>query len=248
MKAIVLAAGKGKRISEDIMNIHKATLKINQEPIIRRSVKMLLELQCSVVVCTGYQYQQIHEALEGLDVTYYHNPFYEISNNIVSLWLTKDEFDHQDIIILNADIVVEKSLIKLLCSSKGDLVMATDSGRVLDGDYFFHLSDKGELLEYGPELPLEKRSCEYIGISKVNALCNEAFKKCIDTLINSGQLQIYYEYVFFSFMGSKDIQLSTIDFKGFMWREIDYLKDYKKALVQFGNSPKDKEEKNETDY
>lgn len=234
MKAIILAAGKGSRISGDIKNNHKATLKINEEPIIRRTVKILLDLKCEICICTGYQYKQIYEALDGLDVTYYHNPFYEISNNIVSLWFVKEEFDHQDIIILSADVVVERALLELLIHVNGDLVMATDSGRIQDGDYFFHLSDEGELVEYGPDLPLEKRSCEYIGISKISASSNEEFKKCLNTFINQGKLQIYYESVFFSFAGSKEIKLRMVDIKGFKWREIDVLEDYKKALVQFG--------------
>ena len=42
MKAILLAAGKGSRISKTINNVPKSTLLINNEPLIQRTVRVLL--------------------------------------------------------------------------------------------------------------------------------------------------------------------------------------------------------------
>lgn len=51
MKAILLAAGKGSRISKTINNVPKSTLLINNEPLIHRTVRILLSKGIEVAVC-----------------------------------------------------------------------------------------------------------------------------------------------------------------------------------------------------
>lgn len=55
MKAFILAAGRGTRISRMIANVPKSTLPINGEPLIRITVKKLLEADIEPIVCVGYQ-------------------------------------------------------------------------------------------------------------------------------------------------------------------------------------------------
>lgn len=55
MRAILLAAGKGTRISRMIEPIPKCTLPINGEPLIRYTVKMLVEKGMDITVCVGYK-------------------------------------------------------------------------------------------------------------------------------------------------------------------------------------------------
>ena len=100
MKAIILAAGKGSRISDKIGGVPKSTLKLKDgTPIIRREVINMLDRGITPILCVGYKKKLIVEALSGLDVKYYNNPFYSITNNIVSLWFARDEFDGKDDIL-----------------------------------------------------------------------------------------------------------------------------------------------------
>ena len=91
MKAILLAAGRGTRISRIIKEIPKSTLPVDGTPLIRRSVTMLLDRNIKPIVCVGYCKEKIYEALEGLDVEYYYNPFYDVTNSIASLWFARKE-------------------------------------------------------------------------------------------------------------------------------------------------------------
>ena len=65
MKAILLAAGKGTRISRMIESVPKSTLPINGIPLIRIIVTMLLKEKFDVSVCVGYQAGKIKKALEA---------------------------------------------------------------------------------------------------------------------------------------------------------------------------------------
>lgn len=234
MKAIIMAAGKGSRISDKIDAIPKSLLKINGKSILETTVDMLLKKGIEVVVCTGYCHKKIEAALSEKNVRYYYNPFYEVSNNIGSIWFAREEFSgEEDVLILSADVYCDESVLDKLIRAEGSLVMATDTSRIQDGDYFFHLDATGQIMSYGPDIPVEERDCEYMGFSKVTANASIVFKDHLEQLIDEGKLQIYQELVFFSFIGDKDISLKTVDVKGSSWREIDFYEDYEKALKQF---------------
>ena len=93
MKAILLAAGRGTRISRMVQDVPKSTLPINGLPLIRHTVRMLLDEGMEVIVCVGYRRDDVENALKGLDVKYYNNPFYDVTNSIASLWFAKNEID-----------------------------------------------------------------------------------------------------------------------------------------------------------
>ena len=136
MKAFLLAAGVGNRISRMIKNVPKSTLPINDKPLIRITAEMLLGMGMEIVVVVGYQKEKIFEALDGLDVTYYTNPFYKLTNSIASLWFAKDELEG-DVLIMNADVFVSEKILRGILADTRDNVMAIDVTRTKTGDYFF---------------------------------------------------------------------------------------------------------------
>ena len=81
-----MAAGKGTRISRMVEAVPKSTLPIDGEPLIRHTVKLLQASGIECVVCVGYQREKIFKALDGLDVIYCVNPFYDVTNSIASLF------------------------------------------------------------------------------------------------------------------------------------------------------------------
>jgi choline kinase len=233
MKAIILAAGKGSRISDAIGAVPKSTLEINGKSIIRSTTEMLLARGIEVSICVGYRHQLIRKSLEGLTVRYYYNPFYDVTNNIASLWFAQNEIDGEDILVMSADVVISEEVLDRIIHVEGDLIMVTDSSRVNDGDYFFHIDAMGNVQEYGPDIAPEKRDCEYVGLSKIGKEYATVFKTRLNDLIEEGKNSIYMEFVFFSFIGLVRPRLSTIDIHGLEWREIDFMEDYQKAISQF---------------
>ena len=233
MKAIILAAGKGSRISDSIGPVPKSTLEINGEPLIRTTLKKLLARNIDTSVCTGYRSEKIHDALSELNVTYFHNPFFDVTNNIASLWFSQSFMSDDDCIIISADVVFDDSLLNHLICEEGDLVMATDSSRINDGDYFFSVDSNGSIIKYGPDVPIEERYCEYVGISKVSAAAVAEFRNRLNSMIMNGEHQCYWENVFFTFIGDEKYKLRIADIAGSSWREIDRIEDYRKAIDQF---------------
>lgn len=226
MKAILLAAGKGTRISRMIEAVPKSTLPINGTPLIRHTVEMLQKQGMEIFVCVGYQNELIKNALNGLDVTYYHNPFYDVTNSIASLWFARQEID-DDMLILNADVFFSSEILKRILSDQHEVVMAMDTDRVEVGDYFFQTVN-GCVKKYGKDLPREDRTCEYVGIAKIQKQFTETFCKKMEDLIHSQEHGRWWEEILYTMTQEKNIY--TIDVKGCFWSEIDYFDDYERIL------------------
>lgn len=227
MKAFLLAAGRGTRISRMIEEIPKCTLPVGDEPLIRYTANMLLESGFELIVCVGFKQQKIIEALDGLPVTYYSNPFYEVTNSIASLWFAREEIK-SDMIIINADVYITKNILNSLMADKRDAVMMIDSTRVKTGDYFFSTTDNGCIVKYGKDLPIQIRSCEYVGLAKVSHNFIGGFRERLNSLIDNSQYTMWWENVLYSFAETKEIH--TLDVGGEFWAEIDFFDDYERIL------------------
>ncbi len=227
MKAILLAAGRGTRISRMVEHIPKCTLPIDGKPLIRITTELLIKAGFEITVCVGYKSNLIHKALKGLKVQYYENPFFDITNSIASLWFAKDSLDG-DILILNADVFFSEEILRRILTDNRDVVMAIDTGRTITGDYFFSTTDSGVIKKYGKELPLTERSCEYVGIAKVTKTFLPLLMKRMEELIKNQKHHMWWEDVLYSLTAERDIY--TVDINGEFWSEIDYFDDYERIL------------------
>lgn len=69
MKAIILAAGIGSRIAEEIGRRPKSTLQINDKSLIQWTTEILLKKGMDVSICTGYMHEMIYKELKKYPVT-----------------------------------------------------------------------------------------------------------------------------------------------------------------------------------
>ena len=229
MKALILAAGRGTRISRMIENIPKCTLPINGQPLIRITVKKFIEAGIEPIICVGYKKERIYETLQGLDVKYYYNPFYELTNSISSLWFAREELEG-DVIIVNADVYFSDPILDMILKDERKNVMAIDKTRIEIGDYFFSTTDNGCIRKYGKDLPIEERSCEYVGMAKIKSQFIDIFKAKLISMIEEQKLQCWWENVFYSLADTGNIDIHTLDVDGYFWSEIDYFDDYERIL------------------
>ncbi len=227
MKAILLAAGCGTRISRMVEAVPKSTLPIDGVPLIRRTVTLLSSADIKCVVCVGYQKEKIYASLNGLDITYCVNPFFDVTNSIASLWFAKD-YLNEDLIIMNADVFFSSDILKLVLDDPNEVVMAIDKTRVEAGDYFFTTTDNGCITAYGKDLPLEKRTCEYVGVCKITKAFLPVFINKMEELIMESHHDLWWENVLYSLAEERNIY--TVDVDGKFWSEIDYFDDYERIL------------------
>ncbi len=244
MKAVLLAAGRGTRIARNVEMVPKSTLPVDGIPLIRNSVGLLQSEGLECIVCTGYCEHKIREALAGVEhITYCYNPFYDITNSLASLWFAKDELD-DDLLVLNADVFFSREILELVIHDSRSPVMAIDHSRIAEGDYFFRTALDGRIEKYGKGLPLEERTCEYVGMAKIGRDFLPHFIQRMEKMISSQQHDRWWENVLYSFTDRRERDVFTVDVEGRFWAEIDYFDDYERIINYIAESKeKEAEEK-----
>lgn len=231
MKAFLLAAGKGSRISKNIPNIPKCTLDVGGRPLIRKTVEMLLENDIEVTVIVGYRYKEIVRVLEGCPVHIVYNPFYDVTNSIGSLWMAENLrlFSEEDTIIANGDVFWSQEILDVMKenASGNEIYLLGDSNRVLDGDYFFG-TENGILKRYGKELTVEERDCEYVGIAYISAAFIPKFLNRLNEMIDAQCHGKWWEDAIYSLSDKYPIPVK--DIAGMFWAEVDFIEDYRRIL------------------
>lgn len=227
MKAILMAAGLGTRISKHI-NKPKSTLEIEDTSIIRRAVKLLTEKGIEVAIIVGYQKELIYEELKDLPVKFYFNPFYRITNSMGSLWFAKDFINpNEDLILGNADVFWEIEILEKLLEDKREAVMLADSTRVEVGDFFFYVKNE-RLYDYGKELPVENRNCEYVGLAKIKSSFIPGFMERLDFIMGREDYNKWWESVFYDYL--EEYEVNVLDVAGLFWEEVDTFEEYETIL------------------
>ncbi|MCI8920172.1 MAG: phosphocholine cytidylyltransferase family protein [Eubacterium sp.] len=230
MKAVLLAAGRGTRIARNVEMVPKSTLPVNGVPLIRNSVGLLQAEGLECVVCTGYCENKIKEALGGIEhITYCYNPFYDITNSIASLWFARNELN-DDLLVLNADVFFSREILELVIHDSRSPVMAIDQSRTKEGDYFFYTALDGRIEKYGKGLPLEQRTCEYVGMAKIEKNFLPHFISRMDEMIQSQKHDAWWENILYSYTDNREKDVYTVDVDGRFWAEIDYFDDYERII------------------
>lgn len=229
MKALILAAGRGTRISRYLHGRPKCTVDIGGEYLIRYTVTQLKEKGIkNIAIVVGYLHKEIEKLLEGLDIKFFYNPFYDVTNSIASTWFAKDFIkDYDDIMIMNGDVYLEPALIDDIINESKSPVFFADETRKEEGDYKFYY-ENNLLLKYGKELVGDDITGEYIGVAKIKKDFMDTFYKQLENMINIQQHGVWWENVLYSLVSKHDIFVK--DIKGRFWAEVDYIEDYERIL------------------
>lgn len=127
MQTVILAAGVGKRLKELTKNHTKCMVEINGRTLIERAMENLCKAGMDrIIIVTGYKGDVLKEYVEKLDirseVVFVNNDRFGETNNIYSLWLTKDYLVQDDTIVLESDIIFDGSMVETLVKNENDCV------------------------------------------------------------------------------------------------------------------------------
>ena len=228
MKVLLLAAGRGTRISRYLSGNPKCTVNIGDEKLIQYTIKMLNKKGITdIAMVLGYRADVIKEALKEYNIKFYYNPFFDVTNSIASTWFAKDFICNDDILIMNADVFLEEDLIDYILTKKDSPIMYADGSRKEEADYKFKYKD-GILLKYGKELENDDISGEYVGIGQFSKEFISEFNIKLEEMINNQQHSVWWENVIYEL--SKNQPIKVEDIAGKFWAEVDYIEDYERIL------------------
>jgi len=226
-KAILMAAGRGTRISRAVDDDCKCTLDIGGTSLIRHTVQLLVDADVETHLVVGFNKYRIMESLQGLPVTFHENVFYSITNSLASLWFAKDALKGDAVILGNADVFWETQVLSILMNETRDCVMLCDSSRLEQGDYLFRVVD-GKIISSGKGIDCRNANCEYVGLALIQG---EMVAKCRERLMQMVEWQRlgdWWEQILYSMASERPIWAK--DIAGHFWEEIDFIEDYQRIL------------------
>lgn len=227
MKALLMAAGVGTRISRYIEGKPKCTLDIGGTALIDYTISQLEARGINEIgMILGYQSNVIEDILKKHNIKYYYNFFYDVTNSIASAWFAKEFFD-DDMIVMNADVYLEEQLIDKIFSENQSPILFADSSRKEEADYKFYY-ENNQLIKFGKDLTGEDISGEYVGIAKIQKNFLKEYLTRLDEFIKDGRHGKWWEDVLYSFALERPIYIRDIN--GMFWAEVDFIEDYERIL------------------
>lgn len=243
MQAILLAAGKGSRLGKYTKNGTKCMVNVNNKKLIDRTLESLLNIGVKkIIIVVGYKKEDlknyISEKYQQLDIKFIENLDYERTNNIYSLYLTKEEFMKDDTILLESDIIYEQSILEELITSKHkDIALVAKYSQWMDGTVVT-TDNNQNILSF-----IDKTAFDYKNVDKyyktVNIykfskkFINKFYINFLESYIKTYGSQDYYESVLKVIIGLKDVNLKALDVKDKKWYEIDNPQDLEIAELLF---------------
>jgi len=235
MKAIILAAGVGRRLGE-VTHEPKSLLRFNSRSLMQRHIDNLADLGVDrICLCLGYQQEKILSHIripKEIEVSSTFNPDFE-QGSMLSLWAMREEFDQtQDTLLMDADVLYEQSILAQLVGAKrADLLLidcefaagdepvkiCMKNGQIVEfrktlaADLKFDkIGESVGFFRFSPEmgLALIEHTAEYVESGRHDAPCEEAIRDLI--LANAERFAVR-------------------DITGKQWIEIDFPEDVERA-------------------
>jgi len=123
MKAIILAAGIGKRLMPITKKIPKSMIEFGEIPLLERIIKTFKD--CGIIdisIVVGHNSNKINFP----DIQTFLNKKYDKTNMLESLFCAEEKIN-EEVIISYADIIFEKKILQKLISSKDDVTVVVDT-------------------------------------------------------------------------------------------------------------------------
>tara|TARA_B100000929_G_scaffold182577_1_gene144567 strand:- start:55 stop:810 length:756 start_codon:yes stop_codon:yes gene_type:complete len=245
MKAIILAAGKGERLMPLTSDTPKSLLELENGTTLLESQLITINKTVidKVVIVTGYLTEKIESKVQryskeyNIDIQIIYNPFFDISNNLLSLWQARHEMESDFIIINGDDIFNDSVLLGLLEHDKNELItMVIDRKETYDEDDMKLIVENGRILEVSKKIPLNEANGESIGMIRVTGEAKGIMVDTMERMVrNKKNMQVFYLAMIQELI-NQGIVVGYHEISSKDWAEIDFhpdLEDIRKKISTF---------------
>ena len=199
MKALILAAGRGRRLWPFTAESPKCLLNVGGITLLERQLYHLHAAGIGqVAVVCGFGIGRVRATIERVaspTVKLLYNPFYAVSDNLISLWVARSEMS-EDFILLNGDNIFHPRSVQTLTKERAACTLLAARKRIyLPDDMKIYLHD-GKVSRIGKALACEHADAESLGMllfrDKGVRILREALE---DIVLDEGALNSHFPVV-----------------------------------------------------
>lgn len=226
MTYIILAAGKGNNLQPLTLKYAKTSYKLDEETtVLQRMVRSIrkADKNAEIVVVVGYKAEEIKKELDGENVKFVMNPFYEVTNSISSVWFARDYLERENVAIVHGDAVFSDEIVERYLAVPTDHpYVLVDSSYIKPGTYNA-VTQGDQVLVMSKKL--EHFTAKYCCMTKLDPVSSRLLKQEVDSMINGNMYDQYFEDSLVQMIMFHDFQLSCVDIAGQKWAEVDGVDD-----------------------
>lgn len=231
MKAVIFAAGVGKRLQGVTQGRPKCLVDLGGKTLLSRHVEALGQLGvCQVVVVVGYAQDHIRKAMAAdpfvQEVRWVVNEQFT-RGSITSLWAARSEMD-DDVVLMDADVLYAPSILARLVHSPFPTALLMDETVKQESEECMIAAKAGRVLTLSKTLPSAyDEAGEGVGFLKVQKQDIPALLQSVQAYVAAGALDMEYEDALKEFFEKVPVGYEKIG--GLPWIEIDFPEDIDRA-------------------
>ncbi|UVT15333.1 MAG: phosphocholine cytidylyltransferase family protein [Nitrospira sp.] len=234
MKAIILAAGVGKRLWQVTQHRPKCLIEIGGRSLLHRYLEALAGVgvrRAEIVV--GYKQEMIRAAVEhdscGVGVTFLVNEQFH-RGSISSLWIARTALD-DDTIVMDADVLFHREILRRLVSSPFENALLMDETVKQTGEECMVVVAGGRVIALTKRMPEQyDYAGEGVGFLRVRHADTPRVVSSLQSYIDRGAWDMEYEDALLPYF--QDVRVGHEKIGGLPWTEIDFIEDVKKAELE----------------
>lgn len=238
LTAIILAAGKGRRLGHLTERLPKCLLAVAGQPVLFYQLQALRRVGIKqVVITTGFMESTVSNFTKthfpNLEFTFVTNEKYATTNTLYSLALAAEAVaKHDTVLQLNGDVVFDEAIIEQLCSTPPEKsYLCLRRGICGEEEVKILLSPDGAVEKVNKLVSPHLALGEAIGINKFSTPFWAALKKALRKL-REQYAQEYFEYAVEATIRARN-KIFPFDIGDKNAIEIDFPEDLLRAEKEF---------------
>ncbi len=236
MRAIMLAAGTGSRLSNnDRSHLPKSLLKFGGKSLLQRHIEILQSKGIGkLALVVGYRAEDIVEEVNSIGAEEFVDIVINerfLESSMVSLWHARETLKcGDDILFMDADVLYHPDLIGRLAGQKGlDYVPMDKNFEHGDEPVKLCIRD-GQIVEFRKIIKTEcDEMGEWPGFLRWSAGSASRLAEIISRYVDEGKTDEPYEEAFREILLAPETNINFEDISGLPWIEIDFPEDLIKA-------------------
>ncbi len=233
MRALILAAGVGRRLSG--FDLPKIMLSFGGRTLLERHLSALDAVGVTdVTIGVGFKAEAVRRALDSLgrdDVATVHNPDFE-RGSVVTLWTLRDAMTRGgDVLLMDGDVLYDSRLLSALLANRRAACMLADRAYEPGDEPVKIGMANGELVDFGKKLDAAAEPLgESVGFFRFDPRVAARLIDEAGAMIESGRDDELFEEALRTVVRAAPPGTFGIeDITGLPWTEIDFPEDVARA-------------------